>query len=76
MDCGLLGSSNHGISKGRILEWVTVPSSRGSSQPRIKPESHVSSTGRQVLSHKRHWALWSSALGGASSLQWKLLLTM
>ena len=28
------GSSVHGILQGRILEWVAVPSSRGSSQPR------------------------------------------
>ena len=28
------GSSVHGSSPGRILEWVAMPSSRGSSQPR------------------------------------------
>ena len=28
------GSSVHGILQARILEWVVVPSSRGSSQPR------------------------------------------
>ena len=28
------GSSVQGISQARILEWVAVPSSRGSSQPR------------------------------------------
>ena len=28
------GSSVHGISQARILEWVARPSSRGSSQPR------------------------------------------
>ena len=28
------GSSVHGILQARILEWVAVPSSRGSSQPR------------------------------------------
>ena len=33
MDCSLPGSSVHGISQARILEWVAVPSSRGSSQP-------------------------------------------
>ena len=27
------GSSIHGILQARILEWVTMPSSRGSSQP-------------------------------------------
>ena len=34
MDCGLLGSYVHGILQARILEWVAMPSSRGSSQPR------------------------------------------
>ena len=34
MDCSLPGSSVHGIFQTRILEWVTVPFSRGSSQPR------------------------------------------
>ena len=33
MDCSLPGSSVHGISQGRILEWVAISSSRGSSQP-------------------------------------------
>ena len=33
-DCSLPGSSVHGILQARILEWVTVPSSRGSSWPR------------------------------------------
>ena len=28
------GSSVHGILQARILEWVAIPSSRGSSQPR------------------------------------------
>ena len=34
MDCRLLGSSAHGILQARILEWVAIPFSRGSSQPR------------------------------------------
>ena len=36
MDCSPPGSSVHGISQARILEWVAVPSSRGSSHPGIK----------------------------------------
>ena len=32
--CSLPGSSVHGILQARILEWVAMPSSRGSSQPR------------------------------------------
>ena len=34
MDCSPPGSSVHGISQAIILEWVTVPFSRGSSQSR------------------------------------------
>ena len=34
MDCSPPGSSVHGILQARILEWVAMPSSRGSSQPR------------------------------------------
>ena len=34
MDYGPSGSSVHGILQARILEWVAIPFSRGSSQPR------------------------------------------
>ena len=34
MDCSLQGSSVQGISQARILEWVVISFSRGSSQPR------------------------------------------
>ena len=34
MDCSPPGSSVHGILQARILKWVVMPSSRGSSQPR------------------------------------------
>ena len=36
-DCSLSGSSVHGISQARILDWVAVSSSRGSLQPRDQP---------------------------------------
>jgi len=36
MDCGLLGSSVHGILQARILEWVAVPFSRGPFDPAIE----------------------------------------
>ena len=38
MDCSLLGSSIHGISLTRILEWVAIPFSRGSSGPRDRTQ--------------------------------------
>ena len=34
VDCSPLGSSVHGILQARILEWVAIPFSRGSSGPR------------------------------------------
>ena len=34
MDCSPPGSSVHGILKARILEWVAIPFSRGSFQPK------------------------------------------
>ena len=34
MDCSPLGSSFHGILPARKLEWVAIPFSRRSSQPR------------------------------------------
>ena len=40
MNCGPPGSSVHGILQARILEWVAMTSSRGSSQPR--DQSHIS----------------------------------
>ena len=33
MDCRLPGSSVHGILKARVLEWVAISFSRGSSRP-------------------------------------------
>ena len=38
MDCSLPGSSVHGILQARILEWVAVPFSRGSSQSRNRTQ--------------------------------------
>ena len=39
MVCSLPASSVHGIFQARILEWVAISFSRGSSNPRIKPRS-------------------------------------
>ena len=49
-DCSLPGSSVHGIFQARILEWVAMPSSRGSSWPSDRTHvSYVSWIGRRVL---------------------------
>ena len=47
MDCSPPGSSAHGILQARLLSWVAMPSSRGSSQSRDQTHIfHVSCTGR------------------------------
>ena len=46
MDCRLPGFSVRGVFQARILEWVAVPSSKGSSWPRDR--TCVSYTGRWV----------------------------
>ena len=52
MDHSLPESSVHGIFQARILEWVAMPSSRGSSQPKDGTLIfYISCIGRQVLYH-------------------------
>ena len=42
MDCSLPGSSIHGIFQARVLEWVAISFSRGSSWPRNRTRvSHI-----------------------------------
>ena len=55
MDHSLPGSSVHGISQARTLEWVVISFSRGSSQPR--DQTHVSCISRYIL---YHWATWEA----------------
>ena len=74
MDYSLPGFSVHGIHQARTLEWVAMPSSKGSSWPRHGTcVSYVSCIGRQVLYHECHlgspciWALnlsqrWRSSI--------------
>ena len=49
------GSSVHGIFQASILEWVAMPSSRGSSRPRDRTHiSRIVCIGRQILYHWCH----------------------
>ena len=48
-DCSLSGSSVHVIFQGRILEWVVMLSSRGSTDPGIEPSFLQLLNCRQVL---------------------------
>ena len=55
LGCSLPGSCVHGILQTRILEWIAIPSSRGSSQPRDQTHiSYIPSIGRWVLYHQHH----------------------
>ena len=52
MDCSLLGSSVHGIFQARVLEWVAISFSMGSSRPRDRTRvSHISG---------RHFIIWAT----------------
>ena len=57
---GTVALSVHGISQARILEWVDISFSRGSSQPRNKTSiSCISSTGGWIL----YWCtIWESPI--------------
>ena len=55
MDCSPPVSSVHGILQAGTLEWVAVPSSRGSSRPRGPTcISSLCCIGRRALYHQRH----------------------
>ena len=61
MVCGPPDSSVYGIFQARILEWVAISYSRGSSPPRDQTcISCISCIGRQIL---YHWASWEASLG-------------
>ena len=58
LNCSLPGSSLHGISQARILEWVVIPFSSGSSPSKYQTHiSCVSCIGRQIL---YHWVIWEA----------------
>ena len=52
MECFLPGSSVHGIIQARILEWVAIPLSRGSSRPRDWTQVYCIAGGFFSLSHQ------------------------
>ena len=55
IDCSPPGSPIHGNLQAGILEWVTMPSSRGSSQPRDRNcLSYIFCVSRQALYHQCH----------------------
>ena len=52
--CSPPSFSVHGILQARILEWMTISYSKGSSRPRDQTCISCSSVGRQFLYHYRH----------------------
>ena len=65
MDCSLPGSSVHGILQARILEWIVISFSKGSSQPRDWTwvfhiaVYHLSHQGSPFLCSKHSWNVMS-----------------
>ena len=58
IDCSQPGSSDSGLLQARILEWVAVPSSRGSSPPRDQTCIFYVSCIAAGFFH--HWATWEA----------------
>ena len=71
MDCSLPGSSVHGIFQARVLEWVAISFSRGSSQHRDRTwVSHIVSRHFYHLSHRgssriQEWVAYLSSQGSS-----------
>ena len=60
MDCSLPGSSVHRILQVRILEWVAMPSSGGSSQPR--DQNQVSYIVDRFFYHLSYPGTWETGV--------------
>ena len=58
VDCSLPDPFVHGIFQAKVLGWVAISSSTGSSQPR--DQTWVSCMGRQIL---YHCATWEARVG-------------
>ena len=65
MECSPPGSSVHGILQARMLEWVAVPSSRWSSQPR--DWTRISYVSRIAGGFFTTEPLWKPRVGGRNS---------
>ena len=71
MDCTVPGSSVHGIFQARVLEWVAVSFSRGSSPPRDRIQVfHI--VGRRFFSFKEP-LYRSPGEGNSTPLQYSCL---
>ena len=57
MDCSPPGIPVHGILQARMLEWVAISFSRGSSSPRDR--TGICCIGRRILNPRATWEAWS-----------------
>ena len=65
MDCSLSGSSVHGIFQARVLGWVAISFSRGSSRPKNWTQvSHIAG---------RHFTVWATREALVQSTSCKML---
>ena len=71
MSCSRQAPTEHGILQARILEWVAMPLSRGSSQP--KDQTQVSCIAGRVFTvwatrevFEPHALLWNSGFFSTS----------
>ena len=55
MDSSQPGSSVHGISQARILEWVAIPTPGDLPNPGMEPKPLVSRIGSWILYHQATW---------------------
>ena len=66
MDCSPPGSSVHGILQARILKWVAMPSSKGSSQPKgfssPRNRTYISCVSSVAGEFVTFWATWEAQL--------------
>ena len=82
IDCGLAGSSVHGIVQARILEWVAISYSRDLPEQGIKPMIPRASCiaggllttappGKYLNSHRKNWLAWpTGAKGNLFQIYW------
>ena len=68
LDCRPWGSSVHGISQARMLEWAVIPFSRGSSPPGDQTVSCLSCIGRWIFCHCNTWLQCSSVAQSCPTL--------
>ena len=71
LDCSSPGSSVHGILQARLLEWVTISFSRGSS--RLRDQTHISCVPCIAGRFFRHQAPWEAPLCSYTHYKYPLL---